>query len=78
MRLIDFVKANLNKNWSWWNLSRNPSITLKDVIENPELNWSYFYMSLNPLNSSKFNNSLKHEFSQQLSNFQFHPFKLFI
>jgi len=48
MRLIDLVKANLHKNWSWYGLSMNPNITWQDVQNNPELPWSWEQLSLHP------------------------------
>ena len=42
---IEFVKQNLNKNWTWSYLSQ--TIKLEDIISNPDLFWSYNYMSYN-------------------------------
>lgn len=45
---IEFIKQNLNKNWGWISLSRNPAIKLQDIIDNPNLPWNYNTMSSNP------------------------------
>jgi len=36
---IDFVKSNMNLDWSWDNISANPAISCDDIEKNPELPW---------------------------------------
>ena len=53
---IEFVKANrkllTDKNYShlsrWEEISSNPGIKLRDIIENPDLPWSYSHVLMNP------------------------------
>lgn len=47
MRLIELVKAYPNKKWNWWELSKNPCITLQDVLDNPQLPFIDDGVSLN-------------------------------
>ena len=57
------VRAQLEKDWhdKWWafmmefeaeldwtNMSANPNITMKDVLENPDKPWNWFDISGNP------------------------------
>jgi hypothetical protein len=44
---MKFVLENLDKKWIWWGLSRNPGITMKDILENPNLPWDWDYISEN-------------------------------
>ena len=44
---IDLVKEFPDSNWNWPSLSKNPSITLKDISENL-FPWDWFSISQNP------------------------------
>src|SRR5665811_1372669 len=46
--LIDVVKLLPNKIWDYRYLSKNPNITLEDVLKNPDLDWNYVGLSGNP------------------------------
>ena len=48
---IHWIKSQYSKQSKllhWFNISKNPAILLKDVIENPDLPWNYFNLSQNP------------------------------
>ena len=62
------VRAQLEKEWhdKWWSfmmenevklewgsLSRNPNITMKDIKENPDKPWNWYYISSNPFTWNK-------------------------
>ena len=38
----------LIKKWNWNELSKNPNISIQDVINHPELRWNWEYVSINP------------------------------
>jgi hypothetical protein len=42
------ILAHQELPWSWYELSRNPSITLQDVLDHPEIKWSWAWLSRNP------------------------------
>ena len=44
---IDFVLANPNKPWNYYNLSSNPNITMEFIKNNPYKSWDYHYISRN-------------------------------
>ena len=35
--------------WDWWYISANPSITITDILENPDNDWDWENLSRNPL-----------------------------
>ena len=41
MRLIDIVNKFSDKNWDWYWLSSNPSITFDHVLANPDKPWNW-------------------------------------
>ena len=41
MILIDFIKKNSDKDWSWYWISRNPGITLQDIEDNLVYPWHW-------------------------------------
>ena len=45
---MKFVLENINENFSWTSLSKNPAIKLIDIEDNPNLPWNWTYISLNP------------------------------
>lgn len=51
MRLIELVKASLEKPWDWKRLSRNSAITWDDIVDNPtllanvQLPWNWIYVN---------------------------------
>ena len=47
MPFIDFVKQNINKPWNWFSISRNPNITMNEILEHPELPWNWYELSSN-------------------------------
>ena len=48
LRLIDVVIDNPDINWNFNCLSKNPSITMFDVLNNSKLNWNFEELSKNP------------------------------
>ena len=46
--LWDIVKANPDKPWNYYCLSRNPNITWDIVQANPDKPWNYEWLSINP------------------------------
>ncbi len=48
MRLIDFVVSNLDKEWDFNALSKNPNITWSDVQRYQELLWNKYALTANP------------------------------
>jgi hypothetical protein len=44
---LDFVLANLDKNWKWHSISNHPKVTVKFVEQHPEVPWDYNALSLN-------------------------------
>jgi len=47
MRLIDLVNKYPDKKWSWPLLSKNPNITMKDILDNPDKPWNWEIVSSN-------------------------------
>jgi hypothetical protein len=45
MRLIDLINMFPDKPWNWKSLSRNPNITMKDVINHPDKPWNWKILS---------------------------------
>ena|ERR1700731_4758634 len=37
-----------NKNWDWYELSRNPNITIREVLTHPYELWNWECLSANP------------------------------
>jgi hypothetical protein len=48
MSFFDFVLANLDKEWDWSLLSKNPNITWNNIQKHPELEWKWSEISGNP------------------------------
>ena len=46
MRLIDIVNNFPDKDWDWYALSKNPSITFDDVLTNPDKPWNWKELSI--------------------------------
>ena len=45
---IDFVSRHINRQWWWQYLSCNPAISLQDIIDYPELPWSWTTVAQHP------------------------------
>lgn len=46
--LLTFVLANRDNSWDWLALSKNPNISVREIINSPELPWAWFHVSGNP------------------------------
>ena len=46
--LIRLLEAFPDKPWDWDYISRNPNITMKDILEHHEFPWDWDYISRNP------------------------------
>ena len=57
MRLIDIVVKYSEKSWDWYLLSRNPLITIRDVLDHSYLPWNWYYLSRNPNSLRRFKQS---------------------
>lgn len=44
---FEFILQHLDKNWDWGRLSSADFVTIKHIIDNPNLPWHYDYMSYN-------------------------------
>lgn len=47
-QLQKLINAYPNKPWNWTILSRNPNITMDDVLARPDKAWNWGSLSLNP------------------------------
>ena len=45
---VDFVSRHINRQWWWQYLSCNPAISLQDIIDYPELPWSWTTVAQHP------------------------------
>ena len=45
---MEFILDNPDKPWSWYEISKNLNITMKDIIDNPDKLWNWGYISRNP------------------------------
>jgi len=43
-----FGAASEKQRWDWRSISRNPNITMKDIINNPDKPWNWNWISFNP------------------------------
>lgn len=48
MEFIELIKLNLSKPLDWKKISMNPNITIKNVIDNPNLPWNFECICRNP------------------------------
>ena len=44
----NFIQKNLDKNWNWAEISKNPNITWEIIDANPEKEWNWACLSRNP------------------------------
>ena len=47
---FNFVKTHLTPDWEWdwYNLTKNPNITMEDIEKNPECHWDMWSITSNP------------------------------
>jgi hypothetical protein len=45
---FEFIKANLDKNWYWFSISKNAGIIWEIIQTNPNLPWDWDGVSQNP------------------------------
>ena len=43
-----FIIDHPDRDWNWFNISRNPNITMQDILDNPTKPWDWFAISNNP------------------------------
>ena len=45
---MKFIRKYPEKNWTFYNISKNPNIKLEDILNNLDLPWDWNFISMNP------------------------------
>ena len=48
-----FINSNLDKDLNWYEISRNPNLTMKDILDNPDKPWDWKDISCNEFTKEK-------------------------
>ena len=44
---MEFINDNPDKDWDWYQISKNPNITMKDILNNSDKHWNWREISMN-------------------------------